>query len=260
MSRVSDQTPGVPPTPLPPTHQSTYESNDESTSYESPGYQAVTYPAPTHETLTTLTPPTTQPRRGSGVVAMLVLVLVAVVVLGGAGAGVYALSQWVGEQQGASGPGGPVGPRAADDPAAGPVAPLISEPGFRQFLDALQKENGSAKVVDLTLYPSYASIVVMLPGEKGRTRTLYYDGTIRETNVGSTSNAQLDLRRVDPGLLVSLSKKARKIVDEPDQWYLILGAPRPDGAVIFAYASNQYGEGGYVSARLDGKIVNRVTW
>jgi hypothetical protein len=250
---VSDQTPGVPPTPLPPTHQSTYDSP----SYESPGYQATTYPSPTHETLTTLTPP---PRRSSGVVAMLGLVLAAVVVLAGAGAGVWALSEWVGEQQGADGPGGPGGPVAVDDPAARPLAPLISPTGFEQLLDALEKETGSTSVVDLTLYPGYAVAVVPVPGGKGRTARLYYDGSFREQGLGTSDDATLDLRRVDPELLVSLSRKARNAVEDPNSWYLIIGAPDTQGAAIYAYASNKYGEGGYVAADLKGRVVNRVGW
>ena len=253
---MSDQTPGVPPIPLPPTHQSTYEP---TSSYESPGYQAVTYPSPTHETLTTLTPPT---RRSSGVAAILVLVLGAVVVLTGAGAGVYALSQWVGEQQGVDGPGGPsaADDPAADDPADRPLAPLVSAAGFDQLLDALKKETGSTSVVDLTVYPRYAVAVVPVPGGKGRTERLYFDGTFREQGLGTSDDPIIDLRRVDPELLVTLSRKARNAVEDPNSWYLIIGAPDAQGAAIYAYASNAYGEGGYVAADLGGRIVNRVGW
>ena len=248
---MSDQTPGVPPTPLPPTHQSTYEP---TSSYESPGYQALTYPSPTHETLTTLTPPT---RRGSGVAAIVVLVLAAVVVLAGAGAGVWALSEWAGEQQGADGPGGPP---AAGDPADRPPAPLISPAGFDELLDALKKETGSTSVVDLTVYPTYAIAVVPVTGGKGRTTRLYYDGSFRQQGLGTSDDPSLDLRRVDPKLLLPLSRKARNAVEDPNSWYLIIGAPDAQGAAIYAYASNAYGEGGYVAADLEGRVVNRITW
>lgn len=46
----------------------------------------------------------------------------------------------------------------------------------------------------------------------------------------------------------------------PTSGYLILRAPDAQRAVIYAYASNVYGEGGYVAAGLDGKVVSRVGW
>ncbi len=255
---MSDQTPGVPPTPLPPTHQSTYEPS----SYESPGYQAASYPTPTHETLTTLSP-VSQPRRSSGLGSMVALLLAVVVVLASAGAGVYFLSEWAGGLQGPDGRGTATTSGAGGvgaEPESQPMAPLISVVGFKQFVDALREETGSTSVVDLTVYPQYAVAVVPLPGGKGRTQSLYYDGDIRETNLGTSTDKPFDLRKVDAPLRVALSRKARKAIDEPTQWYLILRAPDVEGAVIYAYASNKYSEGGYISARLDGKIVRRVTW
>lgn len=188
------------------------------------------------------------------------LVLGVLSVLGAAGAGVYFLSVWAGERQGAGGPGPePVAAGGANGPTQ-PVAPLISGAGFGQLLEALEKKTGSTSVVDLTLYPRYAVLVVPVPGGKGRTQSLYYDGNIREQTLGTSADAAFDLSQVDPELLVTLSRKARKAIEDPTQWYLILRAPDVEDAVIYAYASNEYGEGGYISARLDGKIVRRVTW
>jgi hypothetical protein len=208
-------------------------------------------------------------RKGSSVAAVLVLLLGVLTVLASAGAGVYFVSEWAGDRQGPDGRGTTA---AGAEPASGrgatsgqgsetkPLAQLISARGFEQFVDALKEETGSTSVVDLTLYPRYAVVVVPLPGGKGRTQSLYYDGAFRETTLGTTTDKVLDLRKVDARLLVPLSRKARNAVEEPDQWYLILGARDIQGAVIYAYASNKFGEGGYVAATLDGKVVNRVGW
>lgn len=85
--------------------------------------------------------------RVSGAAAVLALVVGVVAVVVAAGASVYFLSEWVGDRQGPDGRG-----------AA--VAGLV------------------------IVYPRYAVAVVPLPDGKGRTRSLYYDGTIRETSPG----------------------------------------------------------------------------
>jgi hypothetical protein len=195
--------------------------------------------------------------RASAPLAVLALLAGVVGVLVIAGAGVYLLSEWVGSRLG---PDGRDTAASGVDPVARPLAPLISVAGFEQLLEALEEETGSTKVIDLTLYPRYAVADVPLPDGKGRTRSLYYDGAIRETSVGTSDDRTLDLRRVDAATLVSLSRKARKAVEDPNQWYLVLRAPDIQGAVIYAYASNEYGEGGYVAARLDGTVVNKVGW
>lgn len=115
-------------------------------------------------------------------------------------------------------------------------------------------------VAGLVVYPDYAVVDVPLPGGKGRIRSLSYDGEIRETGLGTSDDPPLDLRRVKPAMLVTLSQKARRAVEDPDQWYLVLGAPHAQDAVVYAYASNEYDEGGYVAARLDGTVVTKVGW
>jgi hypothetical protein len=200
------------------------------------------------------------PARASGAAAVAVLVLGVLLVLGSAGAGVYFLSEWAGDLRGPDGSGTTTTTTAGGEPAAQPVAPLISQAGFDQLLDALKEKTGSTTVVGLTVYPRYAVAVVPLPGGKGRTMSLYYDGTIRETSLGTSDEALLDLRKVDPEVLVKLSRQARKAVEDPNQYYLILHAPDVQRAAIYAYASNAYGEGGYVAADLRGKVVNKVGW
>ncbi len=186
---------------------------------------------------------------------MLVLAAGVLTVLLLVGFGVYFVSEWVSDRQGPEGPGS-LAPGATTAPAAQP----LSTAGFAKFLDSLEKETGSTIVTDATLYPTYAVAVVPEPGDKGRSRSYYYDGNIRQTGLGTTTSEELDLRQLDPELFAKLVRKTREQVEEPTMWYVTMRAPDPSGAVMYAYASNAYGEGGYVAADLQGKIVTRVTW
>ena len=205
--------------------------------------------------VTVQAPLTTPPSRGSGPAAVVVLVVGVAAVLGIAGAGVYFLSEYVSQHQSDGGPLG--GPGGDASPAK---VPLISTTGFDEFRDDLRKETGSTDVVDLTVYPLYAVAEVMTDPDKGRTRSLYYDGAFSDSGLGTTTDKPFDVSTVDADAMVALSRKVRRMVDESNQWYLIMRAPDPEGAVVYAYAGNAYGEGAYISATPAGKVVRRVTW
>jgi hypothetical protein len=203
--------------------------------------------------------------RGSGPLAVLVLVAGVLAVLAIAGLGAYFLSEWVGSQQSAMGSDGPAQPGGGDgrDQSEEPAyaGPLVSATGFEGLRKALQKEIGSSKVVGLTVYPTYAVAQYLEGSGPGRTRSVYYDGTtFSDSGLGTTTDRPLDLMRVDPDSVASLVRRVRKVVDDEDAWYLVLRAPDAQGAAVWAYASNKYGEGGYVSGRLDGTVVDTITW
>ena len=209
----------------------------------------------------------TQPTRGSGAAAVAVLVAGVLVVLVLAGAGVYFLSEWVGERQAAS--ASPNGPAPGGAPAAPSrkapderpfVTPVMSVDGFESLLDELERETGSTRIVELVVYPEYASITVPDASKKGRTRSLYYDGDFSSSALGTSDARPFDARQVEAELVADLSRRIRRTVDDADQWYVIVRAPDQEGAAVWAYASNEYGEGGYVSARLDGTVVRRTGW
>ena len=206
--------------------------------------------------MTVQAPLTTPPSRSSGPAAVLVLVAGVAAVLALAGAGVYFLSEYVSQHQSDSGPlGGPGGGDAS--PAQ---VPLISTTGFDTFRQDLRKETGSTEVVGLTVYPLYAVAEVLTDADKGRTKSLYYDGAFSDSGLGTTTDKPFDVSQVDADAMVKLSRKVRKMVDQANQWYIVMSSPDPEGAVVYAYASNAYGEGAYISAKPDGKVVRRVTW
>lgn len=205
--------------------------------------------------VTVQAPLTTPPSRGSGPVAVVVLLAGVAAVLAIAGAGVYFLSEYVSSRQSDTGPLGSPGGEAS--PAK---VPLISTAGFDTFREDLRKETGTTEVVHLTIYPLYAVVELVTDPAKGRTKSLYYDGAFSDSGLGTTTDRPFDVAEIDADKMVSLSRKVRKMVDDPNQWYLVMSGPDPQGGVIYAYASNAYGEGAYISATPAGKVVSRVTW
>ena len=62
-------------------------------------------------------------------------------------------------------------------------------------------------------------------------------------------------------MLRKLALRARNgLVEDPTSYYVIVRKPGPpfnDGVWISAYASNEFGESGYLEADKDGKVLNR---
>lgn len=163
---------------------------------------------------------------------------------------------------------GGAGPRATttlvpDARASRPPADVLSVKGFGAMLAAVRRTTGSTKAYDAVLYPGYG--VLQLPVDRGtRHQELYrWDGALSPVGtLGTAQDRALDLSAVDPRILVRLSERARRnLVDDATSWYVILHDRRAgDASVIYAYASNAYGEGGYLSATITGKVTRRITW
>jgi len=145
-------------------------------------------------------------------------------------------------------------PRAAD---------VLSREGFQALVAAIKAETGTTNVFDATMYPTYA--VVQLPVDRETLRQYYYywDGVMLKANesFGRSSTPRVDLASVDVEAMLRLVRRARRLVEEPTIWYVIVNAPDEfDKAVMYAYASNKYSEGGYVSADADGDVIRKATW
>lgn len=198
--------------------------------------------------------------RASGAIAVLALVAGVVGVLVIAGMGIYFFSTWVGERTSAFGEAGDPGNfgRGGEPEYAGP---LVSAEGFEFLRTSFEKETGGTRVIDMAVYPRYAVAEIPEGSAEGRTRSLYFDGsTWAENSLSTTTARPFDIARIDPQVLAKLSRDAREMVDEADSWYVILRAPDAQGSAVFAYASNKYGEGGYIAARVDGKVLGTYTW
>jgi hypothetical protein len=164
-----------------------------------------------------------------------------------------------------SGPGPGPSPTRATEGHSGTPAPadVLSVRGFDDLLAAVKAETGGTSVFDATIYPSYAVLQLPVDRETLRQSAYYWDGrTLKASDsFGRSSDPRIDLTTIDPAAMLRLSHRVRRIVDQPTSWYVVIGAPDDfDKAVVYAYASNKFSEGGYISADAHGKVVRKVTW
>ena len=145
----------------------------------------------------------------------------------------------------------------------GPAAMVLSAHGFADLVAAVKAETGATMVFDATIYPGYAVLRLPVDRETKREASYYWDGKKLDANdtFGKSSTPRLDLTTVSVAGMLALSARIREVVEEPNSWYVILHAPEGgDGAAMYAYASNKYTEGGYLSADLTGKQIREVIW
>jgi len=143
------------------------------------------------------------------------------------------------------------------------VADVLSAQGFQDLVDAVRAQTGTTNVFDATIYPAYAVLQLPVDRETLREQSFYWDGKKLQPNesFGKSTSPRVDLRSIDVDGMLRLVRMIRNVVEEPTSWYVIVNAPdENDPAVMYAYASNKFTEGGYISATADGKVVRRTTW
>ncbi|WP_197025870.1 DUF1707 SHOCT-like domain-containing protein [Nocardioides sp. URHA0020] len=140
---------------------------------------------------------------------------------------------------------------------AEPAGQVLTDEGYDDLVAAVEDEIGSTSVFDAVLYPSYAVVSLPVDATSSRESSYYWDGDdLRANNSKSTSSdPRFDLTLVDGAVLVDLVDQVRQLVDEPSTWYTIVRAPSADRAMVWAYASNEYGETAYLGATRDGTVV-----
>lgn len=153
-----------------------------------------------------------------------------------------------------------VGPTGSTGPALDGPLDLHSPDGLAALVTAVQERTGGSDVFEAVLYPEYAVVDVPVDRTSLREESLRWDGTFSEFGgKGTAMEKRIDLAQVDHGDLERLMKRARSLVDDPTTTYFIIRGRSTifsdDGARIFAYASNEYSETGYVSATADGVVV-----
>ncbi|MEU7813248.1 DUF1707 domain-containing protein [Pseudonocardia sp. NPDC049154] len=156
---------------------------------------------------------------------------------------------------------------AGETVAAGrQVAPVVVTPaglhtpeGFGRLVDDLRSRLGSAVVADATIYPDYAVLTVPVEGSPGRAQSYTYRGGLDGPSPAGTRDADqpvVDLATIDAATalgLVAGAPESLKVAD-PTSRYLIID-DEGAGPRLAVYASNEYGETGYLEARPDGSIV-----
>ena len=145
-------------------------------------------------------------------------------------------------------------------------ADTFSDEGFKDLLSDLEDATGSTEIFDATLYPGYAYVQVPAERTGKRMYRYHWDGDLEQQGKGSASEGtqRMDLRDVRLDVLEDLRTQALDAVEDSKEQdsYVIVHAPgaSDEGASLFAYASNDFSEGGYISADLDGKVIREVTW
>jgi hypothetical protein len=132
---------------------------------------------------------------------------------------------------------------------------VLSAHGYRDLLDAIEEQTGSTQAYSAVLYPTYAVVELPVDATSRREQSWYWDGSSLTPNNKSTSSwGRYDLSKTKPAIIASLVDRVRGKLDEATSWYAIVRAPDAARAVIWAYATNDYGETVYLGARRDGTI------
>ncbi len=134
--------------------------------------------------------------------------------------------------------------------------------GYQELVAALGEESGSAQVFSATIYPRYAVLSVPEEASGRRYESYYWDGrSLVANDIKSTSDSpRIDLSAVQPQVLIDLLVDVRSKVETPTSWYVSIDSVASEGPRLSAYASNEYGEGAYILATLDGTRTYESTY
>lgn len=160
-------------------------------------------------------------------------------------------------------PGSGGTPTSTPTPEEPVAAEVLSSAGLANLVAAVEERTGTTKVFDATLYPTYAVLQLPVDRETARQQYFYWDGSKLEPHesFGRSTSGRMDLATIHAETMLRAVRLAQQQVEEPNSWYVIVNAPDDsDPAVLYAYATNKYTEGGYVSVDARGKVVRRVTW
>jgi ribosomal protein L12E/L44/L45/RPP1/RPP2 len=134
--------------------------------------------------------------------------------------------------------------------------------GYDDMVLALTDEVGSTRVFSATIYPRYAVLDVPEKETGKRYGSYYWDGrTLDKNDFKSTTDApRIDLESVDVEVMLALLDDVRGRIEDPTSWYVNISAVPTDGPRLAVYASNEYGEGAYILATLQGEITYESTY
>ncbi|WP_111552359.1 serine/threonine-protein kinase [Kitasatospora sp. SolWspMP-SS2h] len=162
----------------------------------------------------------------------------------------------------ASSPSG--APSAAGPGPADPGTGLLTPDGARGLVEKIRAATGSATVIDMSIYPEYASAKVLTKDNpKHYDDVSYRNGKITSEPGGTVSQGQdpVDLTKIDwnqiPAVLATA--KTELGVPTPKSTYLLVDYGWfANEITIRYYLSGDYDEGGYLTAGATGKILKVV--
>jgi hypothetical protein len=133
---------------------------------------------------------------------------------------------------------------------------VLTVDGYDELVDALRDRTNATYTFSAVLYPRYAVLEVPT-GTNNRYENFYWNGQELELQdiKGTTDDAQVDLSLVDPEQMIDMLDTVRGRLDNPENWYVIIGDSFGSGPQISAYASNDFNESTYIIQSLDGTVV-----
>ncbi|MET9610737.1 protein kinase [Streptomyces sp. NPDC006512] len=138
---------------------------------------------------------------------------------------------------------------------------LLTPDGVRTALAALKAQTGTTTFVDLKVYDGYViAAIPSAPGARTVDSWQYRDGVAKRTGPNGTvkeGRPLIDMATVNWDALPGLLEQARRDlkVDKPTSRYVIVDPWMMDQEPCMRpYLSDEYGQGGYVLAGIDGKV------
>ena len=158
------------------------------------------------------------------------------------------------------------GSPSAVGPDGGYVEPVVvaqqglhSRAGFTALVAAVQARFGSTMIGDATVYPDYAVITMPAPGAPGRAQSFLFRGGFDEPSNAGTRTASdplVDLGAVQVDPIIGLVAGADQSLAVPDPTNRYVIVDQDEGSpYVSIYASNEFGESGYLRAGFDGTVM-----
>lgn len=138
---------------------------------------------------------------------------------------------------------------------------MHSQEALDELIADLRESHGTSEVFDATFYPDRAYVDLHVDGGNGQRYESYsWDGNLADWGGQSTDSGKaFDLTELDASLFDGFCAEARKLVDSPDECYIIVDPDMGEGWYD-VHVNNEYSEGGYIEYDLDGKEISRNTW
>ncbi|QVI20980.1 protein kinase [Nocardia tengchongensis] len=146
-----------------------------------------------------------------------------------------------------------------------PIADLLTPDGVRKAIAALEKATGGKQFTETTIYPEQVSTGAPVSNQPNHFDNYTYiaGAAKRDSAGGQLTGHTIDLSSINwdilPNLLATAAQQLK--VPNPTSRYIIVdtdGTFSDGQQVLRVYISNEYHDGGYVSAALDGTILRVV--
>jgi hypothetical protein len=140
-----------------------------------------------------------------------------------------------------------------------PATPdVLSTKGWADLKAGVKAATGGTEVFTVVLYPTYASVTAPVDATSDRAEMLYWDGSFDGPGTKTTSTQErFDMASIKGESIIRLVAKAKKLVEDPTTWYVVMQAPDFEGSSILAFATNDFNETGYIAADAHGAIIRK---